>query len=279
MSLIPTILYRESLMDLEEKEAIDYSGFQSNTLLTSLTKDNFVIPRYSVLPFAKLFYEELDNIGATCISSYQEHKFLADIISWSSLIPEYTPKSWDITFGLNHLPDNKAFIIKGETNSRKDKWNSHMFAKNITQAVNVYCRLTDDGLIGNQKIIAREYIPLKTFMIGINDLPITKEYRLFVHNGELLCWAFYWQNYFDDLSEKDKWEVTHGSSDIPWEWVYQVIEKLKHRANFFVMDIAETREGHWIVIELNDACMSGLSCINPHLLYNGLRKSIQCLID
>ena len=109
---------------------------------------------------------------------------------------DLTPATWD---NLIHLPENKSFVLKGQTNSRKSKWLSDMFAIDKKAAIEVYGRLSGDGLIGDQKVYIREYVPLKTYLIGLNGLPITKEFRFFVAYGEILCGAYYWQNYVDDL--------------------------------------------------------------------------------
>lgn len=42
--------------------------------------------------------------------------------------------------------------------------------------------------------------------------------------------------------------------------------------NFFVMDVARTEDGKWLLIELNDGQMSGLSENNPEVLYSKLSR-------
>jgi len=39
---------------------------------------------------------------------------------------------------------------------------------------------------------------------------------------------------------------------------------------YFVVDVAETDSGDWILIELNDGTMSGISENNPDVLYCNL---------
>ena len=53
-----------------------------------------------------------------------------------------------------------------------------------------------------------------------------------------------------------------------------MIDRVGDRASFYVVDIAKTQSGEWIVIELNDGQMSGLSCNDPKLLYSRLRQTI-----
>ena len=47
------------------------------------------------------------------------------------------------------------------------------------------------------------------------------------------------------------------------------------QTNFFVMDIARTAEGKWIIIELNDGQQSGLSNVDPEELYSNLAKALK----
>ena len=42
--------------------------------------------------------------------------------------------------------------------------------------------------------------------------------------------------------------------------------------NFYVLDIAQKENGDWVLIEVNDGQMSGLSEIDPHELYSNLKK-------
>ena len=40
----------------------------------------------------------------------------------------------------------------------------------------------------------------------------------------------------------------------------------------FVVDVAKTASGEWIVVELNDGQQSGLSCCNPIELYSNISR-------
>jgi len=48
-------------------------------------------------------------------------------------------------------------------------------------------------------------------------------------------------------------------------------------ANFFVLDMAETADGRWIVVEVNDGQMSGLSMCNPEELYANMADAIRLI--
>ena len=47
------------------------------------------------------------------------------------------------------------------------------------------------------------------------------------------------------------------------------------KCNFFVLDIAKKASGGYIVIEANDAQMSGLSLVDAKKLYTNLKVAIQ----
>lgn len=44
--------------------------------------------------------------------------------------------------------------------------------------------------------------------------------------------------------------------------------------NFYVVDVAQTESGDWLVVELNEGQMSGLSDNNPDIFYSALKQSI-----
>jgi len=55
----------------------------------------------------------------------------------------------------------------------------------------------------------------------------------------------------------------------------EVIDKVSSFVRFFVIDVARTAEGKWIVVELNDGQQSGLSAIKPDDLYKNLKDSLE----
>jgi hypothetical protein len=55
--------------------------------------------------------------------------------------------------------------------------------------------------------------------------------------------------------------------------VNKVIDRVKDKVNFFVVDVAKKATGGWVVIEMNDGSQSGLSDNDPHVLYKGLKEA------
>ena len=269
------IYYRESLFHEDEYEAAKEAGFTMVNLLTDLQKDDFVIPRYTTLPFAEDVYAEFANIGCKVINPYADHKIMADLFIWAKLLGNLTPKTYN-QYEMARLPEG-AYVLKGATNSKKSYWNTHMFAPTKKDVSRVFANLVDDSLIGNQEIAIREYVPLVTVGEGINGLPITKEYRLFCLGDRVISSGYYWQNYVDDVN------VNSVAID-PEDKVYAHTVKLatdclSQFVNFYCIDLAQTQTGDWIVIEVNDATMSGLSCIDPKTFYRNLYEEVRYHAD
>ena len=265
--LEPVVYYRDSYDWASEKESAE-KYFHCTNLITELASrpsESLIIGRYSLWPHYKDTEREFENIKCKLINTYAQHQYIADMKDWVIDLQGLTPETWS---KLENLPEEGPFVLKGSTNSKKNYWNTCMFAKNKKEAIQVHSRLCEDSLISYQDIYIRKYIPLKTYIIGIQGLPITKEFRFFVCYGKVINGGFYWSNYIDDISDKPDY------NEIPQEFLQTVIDKVKDRVNFFVVDVAQTVEGEWIVIELNDGQQSGLSCNDADILYANLRKAI-----
>ena len=141
-----------------------------------------------------------------------------------------------------------------------------MFAETKRQASELAAELAYDSLIGTQGVIYRKYVPLKRLETGLYDLPITNEWRLFYLGETRLAHGYYWSNADD---------VTKGNIDEKaLEFADNLAKIVAEHVNFFVLDIAEKAEGGWVLVEINDAQMSGLSEVNPDELYANLAKEI-----
>lgn len=87
----------------------------------AVQRGDLIIGRYSVLPFYEALVADIEARGAVLVNSLAEHAFIADVMAWAPILgDDLTPRTWD---RLEDLPgDGSAFIVKGQTNSRKDRW-------------------------------------------------------------------------------------------------------------------------------------------------------------
>lgn len=265
----PVILMRASLTEESEVTAAQ-NHLPVYRLRSQIPPGSLVVGRYSVLPYYKELEEDLTANGSCLVNSYHQHAWIADLREWYQDLHGLTPKTW---FTLAEIPEEGPFVLKGATNSRKFEWNTHMFARNKREAIEVYRRLSQDGMIGDQSIYIRQYEPLRKLMDGFNGLPISEEYRFFILDGEVLSGAFYWSSHVDDLTE------VCTPDRVPPEFLQKVIDRIGFKARFVVVDIGIKANGEPTVIELNDGQMSGLSENNPDILYQKMKKHLDFLAD
>jgi hypothetical protein len=255
------ILFRED-HDTKEEAIIAASYFAVEGNRVKVPLNSFVVGRYSVLPFYKELDRDLIDRQSRLVNSYSEHCWIADLQQWYPYFEDLTPKTW---FSLQEaMADDGPFVLKGATNSKKFEWDTHMYAADKSKLAGVYSRLNDDSLVGSQAICIRKYVPLKNFGTAIRGLPITNEHRTFFLDGKVMASGYYWSSHTDLIpAEFDK---------PPKEFLEEIGSRL--RARFVVADVAQTESGDWILIELNDGQMSGLSEVDPHELYSNLAKAL-----
>lgn len=259
----PIILFRHSIREEEEFSAAKqyFQVVESR----SLCKNNLVIPRYSALPYYKELETDLKENNCQLINSYKQHQWIADFEYYEDL-KEFTPQSWNQdNFSNSTYPG--PFVVKGKTNSKKHKWNTHMFAVDRNAANKIASELRNDMLIGEQDVIYRQYVPLKTFEVGINGVRFANEWRFFYYKTNKISHGFYW-SIMDDLS-------LPYINDEALELADKIAKIASEKVNFFVMDIAEKEEGGWVLIEMNCGTMSGLSLNDPHVFYSNLAKQLK----
>ena len=262
-----TVLFREGYDDPDEISRVR-EHFNVVTNRGAVAPGSIVIGRYSVLPFYKELCEDLALSGSKLINSYSQHRYLADMGNWYRDLQGITFDTW-VRF--EDVPSNAwPCVLKGETNSKKWQWTTHMFAKSAVAARDVEKRLQEDGLLCDQTVYFRRYVPLEKVCESVLTAgpPITREFRFFVCDGQVLTGGFYWSGFLpEDMPEPDP-------SEVPQSFLKEVIERVGANARFYVIDVAKTASGQWIVVELNDGQMSGLSSNKPKDLYRRLKEVV-----
>lgn len=263
----PVILFRADL-DAEDEAATCAEYLPTVNFRTDVPNNSLVVGRYSCLPFYRELEQELASKQSKLINSYQQHQWIANLIDWGGqfgVLEGLTPKTWT---DWSALPKGKSFVVKGRTNSRKQRWNTHMFAATRADVPVVAGRLLDDTLISEQGLVIREYVPLKKLGEGLNGLPVTNEWRLFFLKNQLLAKGFYWSRSHPEL------EPLAGFSSAAENLALEAADLVSQHTNFFVLDLAETKAGDWIVIEVNDGQQSGLCGVDAAELYLNLAATL-----
>lgn len=267
-----TVLYRRcnNLKDDDlEIEALQAAGFILLQRRTEIQKDDLVVARYSALPFYNELEKDVLYVGAKLLNSYQQHSYIADLQNWVVDLKEMTPLTWD---RLDLLPEEGPFILKGGTNSKKGNWKTHMYASNKEEAIEVYFRLSNDSLIGEQPIYIRKFVPLYTYHYDVAGMPVTKEFRFFICDQNVLCGAYYWSSHVEELTSLP------SVTEVPDRFLQESIARIAKNSNApraYVLDVGIQQNGSPIVIELNDLQMAGLSENSPFLFYQNLKKQLE----
>src|SRR5262245_8782886 len=207
-----------------------------------LCRERLVIGRYSVLPLYAELERDVKLLGSRLVNSFEQHRWVAAFEYYHDL-KEFTPETWDddTIYQCRH---QGPFVVKGKTKSRKWQWKTHMFAATKSEALQLGQRLKDDAEIGEQGVVYRRYVPLRTFGLGKDGLPFTNEWRFFYLGEQRLSYAYYWPG-SDHLQKASIPPVAVDLAD-------QIAAITARFVQFFTLDMAETESGEWILIEVND---------------------------
>lgn len=214
----------------------------------------------------EILYNQLKNKNIILINTLEQYTHCHYLPDSYELMKNYTPNSvWlnlnnssEIDFSsimdLLKVFNGKPIIVKDYVKSQKHKWLEACYISDssnetiVKQIVNNFLQLQGSEL--NIGLVFRELIEFES--IGEHPkskMPLTKEYRLFFLNGELLSIFKYWsEGVYDNEDEIDLEKFT------------QIAKTIK--SSFFTMDIAKSVDGRWYIIELGDGQCAGLPDIN-----------------
>jgi hypothetical protein len=104
------------------------------------------------------------------------------------------------------------------------------------------------------RVIARKFLPLRKNGEILAGFPIAREFRFLLWRGEILAYGFYWpfgDDAFIALSEDEQ------------KAVFPLVQEAagRFRAPYVMIDIGQTEDGAWWVIESGDPQFAGISTI------------------
>jgi hypothetical protein len=94
-----------------------------------------------------------------------------------------------------------------------------------------------------------------------------------MYGNKILSHGYYWSNFIE--------EVKNCNGELPkigidgWRLINKVANKIMEHFKipfFYVIDIAKTWEGQWLLIEVNNGFCSGIQECNIHELYKNLSE-------
>src|SRR3990172_583763 len=122
------VLMRASLAEEEEYSAAS-SFLPVYRQRTEIPVNSLVVGRYSVLPYYKELVEDLAYSHSVLVNFYLEHIYVADLKNWYYDLKGLTPRTFFSLLEFRESKPSGSYVLKGQTNSKKHQWNTHMFAE------------------------------------------------------------------------------------------------------------------------------------------------------
>lgn len=258
----PVLLFRKEFASKYElRHAEKYFRIEESRVCC---RDALVVGRYSTLPF----YHELDRdlriLGSRLVNSVEEHKWITSFAYYEAL-KQFTPETWDDS-NIHTCTHEGPFVVKGKMSSKKQRWDTQMFAESKRKAIALADKLKEDSEIREQGVVYRKFVPLKTYEVGVHGLPHTNEWRFFFLRDRLLSYGYYW-SLADCVAEAELNPAGHRLAQ-------KLADIVANYATFYTLDVAETNSGDWILIEINDGQMAAPSENDLDELYGNLSREL-----
>ncbi len=200
----------------------------------------------AILDYPRFYRCEWER-GITLIHTPDEHLRASDFTAWYPIIQDLTPKS--LCSAAPPTPDQIEaelgwpVFIKGARQTSRHRRDLSIItnADDFQRAMEIF---REDPILHWQKIIVRQYVELRPVEDPFpNRIPTSYEYRTFWWHGHLVGFGrYWWQGARYDITREEKADAL------------LVAKRAARRINvpFLVVDIAQRRDGAWIVIECND---------------------------
>jgi hypothetical protein len=226
-----------------------------------------VVARIGAFEDYAALYDELLRSGIRLVHTPEEHLRCSDLSYWYPLIDDLTPRSiW-----FDEPPESDEVgrtlgwpvFVKGARQTSR-----HRRSLSIIDGPDAFsaamAAYQNDPILRWQRVVCREFVPLRLVEDQTSDrIPSSFEFRTFWWQGELVGFGPYW------------WQgLRYLASDEERESGLSVAREVASRLNitFLVVDIAQTLDGRWIVIECNDGQESGYAGVSPLGLWQNLLR-------
>lgn len=165
---------------------------------------------------------------------------------------------------------SKPMIIKDWLKSRKHEWFDACFIKDVSdvaESIRVMSNFfTLQGRDFYGGLVFREFLSLKK--LGIHPksgMPLPIEFRTFFLHQQPMITTMYWDN---DIP------YPTGVETPPQDWLQNIGKKMV--SPFVALDIAQSEDGKWWVIEVNDGGTAGYpDHLDPKEFYDLLYKGLE----
>ncbi len=262
--------FEVGLLDQERLEQGDFDGAAHRIAIDGLAVYRgwmLTVEHYAALHAA------IERLGGALINAPAAYRHCHHLPASFDRIAAHSPRTVWIPLGPTGIDLDavveaaKGFgdapvILKDYVKSRKHEWEDACFGPSAADAANV--RRVASNLVERQGeqltggVVIRAFVPLES--VGVHPksgMPLTREHRVFVLDGEPLLVGRYWS------------EVRYADDGVPLAQFADVMRSIESR--FYTMDVALGVDGRHRIIELGDAQVAGLlDTIEPTGFYGAL---------
>jgi len=267
MSTTPFVLFRTSTLSETSELAAMQRYLSTTDDMDAIPSGSVIFPRFRSIPFGEELAASAVANGSRLVNTWVQYTYIASLLNWVDDLSGITPAAYQVS-EIGNLPEGEYFV-KGETNSKKDDWNTSAFAANLDAIDGIIGNLQGSSTIKEQEIVIRPFVRYRQLGVQPTGQPIFNEVRVFVLDGQVMASGFYWSLQRSRFSEEATKPLIPENFDAT---LNEAIRRIGDKASFVVIDLAEHPDGRWDVIELNDANMSGLTGVDADTLWRNVAR-------
>ena len=215
----------------------------------------------------RLVYETLKKKKLELINSPEEFSRSEYFDQFYPFIKAYSIES-GIATDLNTAKEIASHLkypvfLKGTIQSLKKFGWKNCVANSEQELEAIFNKLKSENDFSLGKIIIRKFANLKHHELGGNGIPKAHEYRFFVLNDEIVDYSYYWNG-------ANPFNLSNAELKQLKETVVEIAKQVK--VPFISVDVGETEEDGWKVIEIGDGQFSDIRNISPLKMWNYINE-------
>lgn len=215
-------------------------------------------------------YSEYGQAGIHLVHTPEQHFMCTRLSNWYPLLRDLTPRSLCYERPPESSDVEAVFrwpvFVKGERQTSRHRASASVIHSAVEFDA-AMSRWHEDPILKWQQITVREFVPLRPVAGGTpGKISPSFEFRTFWWFGKLVGFGTYW-------TEADRYTATQPEHAAAVAIARTAVEKVG--APFLVVDVAQTADSRWIVIECNDGQESGYAGVSPIELWNNVLDAIR----
>ena len=215
-------------------------------------------------------HDEARELNITLLNDPAQHRDAEEFDRTVGLLQGLTARTEvvmnvsEVEAALKRLPP--PVFIRGAVSSANELGWKACVAETVAEAQTLVTKLLALDDYSRGRALLREVMPLRRIDKLQEGFPLSREYRLFVLDADVLALGPYWvsEDPFGALTERDEREIR--------ELAHEVARRT--RVPWLAVDVGQLESGDWRVIETSDPACSELAAVNPRDLIGGLATGL-----